>query len=1015
MVKPLDRAAERGGRDRPTLLMVGSGDPMDAALKVALDRRGLSVEAATLAELEPAIRTTAPDVLLLVGDAAADGGLLALTLLGDAPGTASVPVVLLAKDERLESRMHAFRHGAVAVVPRGASADAVARRVADLERELSAHADEQPSGEIGEATFEELVELVKKELRSGILSVHARGREGAATRVVLGAGRPVAEAVQEFVARLRPHVTAAEPMQYQFHTSTGGPVGVLDLGGTKSTELIALPTLRALVVDDDPARADTLAHELRERGALVFVTDTKGSGLERASGLDPQIAIMDRAGLQGAGFEVVRRIRGHMRLRWASLLVAPWEELWSSTTAMPDMHQLASRILGMLDAERDLLERAARQEAFDTRLEATGPARMVRVLVSSGATLHATIRNPKARVELDLAEGLVVGATSHVEGGKVLAGTKALASLLALASGRVHIERRAHPAVANVMSPVDEALSSATAERDALRGFVSFAEDEPTSDAHTITQNLETRARAGESLLADEPPAASKLVVPPPPFPRPVVGGPVAKGERSLSSREILHRKTLSMGTPAVGPPPTKQTLAMGSGALRPFPPRAASATPAEPKPALPPPRRPPEPSLPSSPPSDPPGESSDEATAIMRYDDMDLDAPPDVESPPATAPSGPATVVPPASESAELVARTRLTDSGEDTVAAARPSLDSSESLDSGDLASLAVGPPSAAHAADAAGPPPIEIGSLPPPPLELGPPLPALAPLPPPPPATTSVPGSQLSTDAPAARRGSVARALAKLLVVGSATVLVSVIALIAYRYSGMRQPHVDRVLVLLGAPEESVAPPPAPPAPPVAPPPVDTVAPPVDAPPVDAPPVDAPPVGPPPVDAPVAAPPVAAPPVVAPVDAPPVDAPPVVAPADAPPVDVPPVVPSSAEPAEPPAAGEAAALLRSAQAAGNSPQAEVYYRRALEADPREHHAMVGLARLLMARGEHAEAVTLMRSAVSRRPRRAQYLLWYGDALQGAGDAAGARTEWQRALELEPNNRQAQSRLGQ
>ena len=74
-----------------------------------------------------------------------------------------------------------------------------------------------------------------------------------------------------------------------------------------------------------------------------------------------------------------------------------------------------------------------------------------------------------------------------------------------------------------------------------------------------------------------------------------------------------------------------------------------------------------------------------------------------------------------------------------------------------------------------------------------------------------------------------------------------------------------------------------------------------------------------------------------------------------------------------------------------------------------------MVGLARILMERGENAEASELLRGAVGRRPRRASYRVWLGDALAGAGDGGGARREWQRALELDPDNRQAQRRLGQ
>src|SRR5690606_2778568 len=296
-------------------------------------------------------------------------------------------------DQALETRMHAFRHGAMAVVPRSASADAIARNVASLTRELAEHL-EQRTGEIGEAPLDELVEPVKQELRSGILSVHAPNHKGGPLRIVLGAGRPVAEAVQEFVERLKPHVAAAGSMYYQFHASAGGPVELLDMGGP-SGDVAALSTLRVLLVDDDPARADTLAQELRARGSIVFVTDTAGRGLERAVGLDPQVAIIDAAGLEGPGFEVVRALRKDLRLRWASILVAPWDEIWPRGAAMPDIEKLAARIEPLLVPERDLAERAAREPAFDVRLESTGPGRLLRVLVASGATLHATVRNPK--------------------------------------------------------------------------------------------------------------------------------------------------------------------------------------------------------------------------------------------------------------------------------------------------------------------------------------------------------------------------------------------------------------------------------------------------------------------------------------------------------------------------------------------------------------------------------------------------------------------------------------------
>ncbi|HJL16385.1 MAG TPA: tetratricopeptide repeat protein, partial [Sandaracinaceae bacterium LLY-WYZ-13_1] len=105
----------------------------------------------------------------------------------------------------------------------------------------------------------------------------------------------------------------------------------------------------------------------------------------------------------------------------------------------------------------------------------------------------------------------------------------------------------------------------------------------------------------------------------------------------------------------------------------------------------------------------------------------------------------------------------------------------------------------------------------------------------------------------------------------------------------------------------------------------------------------------------------------------------------------------------------------LVDRARRAGNSDLAERLYRRALEMDPQEHHAMVGLARLLMSRNRHAEAVPLLRRAVQRRSRRAAYRIWLGDALAGSGDRGAAQAAWREALEIDPDNRQAQRRLGQ
>lgn len=931
--------------DRPTLLMVGSGEPMDVALRLALDRHGLFVEAVGLDDLRPSVQMTAPDLVLLLGDAAEEGGVAALKTLAADPGSAAVPVVLLASDGGLENRMHAFRHGAMAVVPRSASPDGIARKVASLTRELSEHFEER-TGEIGEATFDELVDLVKKELRSGILSIHAPNHKGGPMRLVLGAGRPVAQAVHEFVARIKPHVTAADAMYYQFHTSAGGPVELLDMDG-EPPKAESLTDLRILLVDDDPARADALAQELRSRSALVFVTDNSGRGIERAVGLDPQVAIIDAAGLEGAGFEVVRTIRKDLRLRWASILVAPWEEIWPEAAAMPDIDKLAARMEPLLVPERELAERARGTEPFDVRLESTGPGRMLRVLVASGATLHLTIRNPKAVVEVDLAQGLLVGATARSDG-RESEGTAALAILLTLGSARVHVERRSNPAAANVMAPVDEALAAATSERASEPSSIRPAptpakrvppppKPKPEDDSELLWDGGAADSFDSFADLADELPAEQTQV-------RNLEG--LAKAGELLaaapSQPQRKRRPTMTMGSPLMSP------LAQKVGRKPPTAPSSIEIT------------------------LDDPEEDRAEELA-----ETVVPEPPEATIPKATLPKAPP------------LPRIAMPGAG------ALPPPP----------ATLASTDPAPAAPPDLAPPDPPERTPLPPD----TPPPPSVPRVVVPPEPTLRV----TNVSVPEPRKG-IGRALATMAVTLASLVLISVLGLIAYRYSDLHHPGLDRALVLLGTPpREPVGQVPAPPQEELG---LEPAEPAESAEPAEPAPAEA-------LEAPSEEPDDSSEQPEAPSEESEAPSEQSEAPVEeaAAPSETFEEPAEEAAPAEPaadveldPEATNIAELLRAANRAGSSDLAVRIYRRILELDPREHHAMIGLAAILMERGAPAEAAELLEGAVRRRPRRAHYRVLLGDALAAAGDQAGARGAWERALESEPDNARALRRLG-
>ncbi len=454
-----------------TVLLIGEGETMAEGVHEALQRRGFTVMTSPLVGCTQAAIAMAPDLILLLGDAASDGGREVLARLAGSPLAAVVPVALLADDEALDDRLRAFRFGAAAVVPRSASVDAIANRVAELAAEIPERTA-RTSGELGDTTLDEFVETLSRELRAGILSVKPEGpRKDDTVRIVLGEGRTVADVVEHFVARVRPLVQQAEVVRYEFHEQPGGTLHLL--GGDAEGESEPpgdVRQMRILLADDDVTRADAVAQELRARGATVVMTDLSGSRIERARDLDPGVLIIGEEAVRGAGWQLVRRMREDRRLRWAFLLVVKWDEVWAARSPGPVVDRLVHRLHALSETERSLRQKAIDGERFDTRLEALGPARLMRALAHGKGTFRATVQNRRVIVRVDFSEGLVAGATADLrEEDRKVYGPAALAALLSIATGKVHVQPVTSPAAANVMSTLDGALSTAAAEEPPLR------------------------------------------------------------------------------------------------------------------------------------------------------------------------------------------------------------------------------------------------------------------------------------------------------------------------------------------------------------------------------------------------------------------------------------------------------------------------------------------------------------------------------------------------------------------
>ncbi|MEM7449120.1 MAG: hypothetical protein AAF355_12840 [Myxococcota bacterium] len=499
--------------DEPTVLMVGDREPLAAGIREAMQRYGLAVETASVIDATQSAVASAPDLVLLVGDATIDGGSDLLGRLHASPMLSVLPVVLLADDERLDDRLRAFRFGAAAVVARSASVDSIARKIAKLAREIPERTGTR-TGELGEATLDDFAEMLKKELRNGIVSVKTRGADEQATiRMVFGEGRTIAELVEGFVSRVRPLVRSTEVLRYEFEEHAGGTLQLLDaeLSGPAGPAG-SIEGMRILLADNEPARADALAQELRARGASVVVSDLEGRGLDRATAMDPAVLIIDQTALESEGYELVRGMRHDLRLRWASLLAINWGEVTSNRLQSTTIESMVARLSQLNELEQMISDQTARAEHFDTRIESLGPARLLRALAKSH---HASVRHPQASAidahalrivvhnrravaQIDIQGELVAGASCELrESGKILEGMSAVAALLQIASGRVRIEHVLSPAAANVMSTLDVTLANASGEEPPIRPSMPAAPlpEEAQEAAQLLTASLHPSMR----------------------------------------------------------------------------------------------------------------------------------------------------------------------------------------------------------------------------------------------------------------------------------------------------------------------------------------------------------------------------------------------------------------------------------------------------------------------------------------------------------------------------------------
>ena len=447
---------------RPTILMVGQGEPMQTALGEALRRYGISVAASATAELEQAVRVYAPDMVVLIGDAAIRGGESVVRRMAENRATDVLPVAVVSNDAVLKDEARDFRSGAVAVVSRGAGADSIARQLAEL-------ADEVPrrpgfvAGALDESNLQELLDLVSDESKTGILSVRSPNGMLDGMPFVIETERSSAHHTQKILDCLREAVADAKSLEYEFHETTGGRLSTLPSAAPlRNVDLKALHGSRVVVLDSNELRAEKLATMLSARGVQIAAADFSTAVIPRIREVDPQVVVLDSSAVGGRGVEFVRAMRKDPQLRWASMLVVRWEDFWptSESDAEPDLPQLAGRLLPMIDQDAEQARRAENEIDFDTRLELIGPGRLLRALGSVPGVRRVSISGSRRNINVDIADNSIVGAYATLDEGtkQTLQGIPALLALWGLNAGRVSVREQDLPSVANIMMPVDEAL-----------------------------------------------------------------------------------------------------------------------------------------------------------------------------------------------------------------------------------------------------------------------------------------------------------------------------------------------------------------------------------------------------------------------------------------------------------------------------------------------------------------------------------------------------------------------------
>lgn len=321
---------------------------------------------------------------------------------------------------------------------------------------------------------------------------------------------------------------------------------------------------------------------LEKAGARVAHVDAGGAGLGRARALCPDLIVGDADTLSDTSSAAMRAVATDVRLAWAARLVVPSSDARPFASPLT-ADSIARSATAALALDHALRERARAGETFFARLEPMGPSRLLRALTEARVDLEVDVRHRTAHVELSIANGVIAGARAKGMAGELAEGHVAIATLLALPSGRVRIAPRTHLQLLDVMRPLDEVLGVALEQRaiGSLRPPPRAAEDiVPAPISSSALKRLLADRRAALEASTD---AARSATTEPPRAPAPereAASPPSAPADADLRATTQAARDERPAPAPRDTPP------GPSDAAAPPPPPAVPSVAPEPPPPA---------------------------------------------------------------------------------------------------------------------------------------------------------------------------------------------------------------------------------------------------------------------------------------------------------------------------------------------------------------------------------------------------------------------------------------------